>query len=221
MAGRALAALPRLDLLINNAGSAATEPRLNEDGLELTFMVNHVAPFILTLGLLDLLQAAPQARVLNVNSGAHWAGRLDPERTPYGHDFGPFRTYAASKLANALFTVELAERLAGTSVTVNAFHPGMFDTPVFRSAVARGTLGSLLGLVMKPFMTPRRLAGDAAAWLATDPALTDVTGQFFDRRQRARFAPSAADAELRQLWWEKTAQLAEIPLPTKPTRDAP
>lgn len=208
MAGRALAALPRLDLLINNAGSAATEPRLNEDGLELTFMVNHVAPFILTLGLLDLLQAAPQARVLNVNSGAHWAGRLDPERTPYGHDFGPFRTYAASKLANALFTVELAERLAGTSVTVNAFHPGMFDTPVFRSAITRGALGGVLNLVTRPFMTPRRLAGDAAAWLATEPSLLGVTGQYFNRRKRAPFAPAVADPELRRLWWEKTAELA-------------
>lgn len=259
---RARSVLPRLDVLINNAGIATAEPRVNEDGLELTFMVNHVAPFIVTLGLLDLLLAekrsptgpeaqmeppsrprpaaeaqprtrarpeagarpqprarpeagagpqspvAPRGRVLNVNSGAHLLGRLDPELTPYGRDFGPFRTYAASKLANALFTVELAGRLAGTGVTVNAFHPGMFDTPVFRSAVTRGALGGVLNLVTRPFMTPRRLAGDAAAWLATEPSLVGVTGQYFNRRKRAPFAPAVADPELRRLWWEKTAELA-------------
>lgn len=194
------AQVPRLDVLLLNAGVYLPRRVLTADGLEMNFQVNYLAPFIVATGLLDLLAASAPARVLCVSTGLHRDGRLDLARTPYGLDFTARAGYRDAKLANALFTVELAERLRGRGITVNAFSPGLYYTRVWKLAGWRQALlqvfGPFLGLV-------RPLAGAARApWhLATAPELAQVSGHYFHQQTPAAFAPLVADAALRaQLW---------------------
>ena len=127
LAGR-LAALERIDVLINNAGLVLGERRVTEDGFEYVFAVNHLAPFLLTNLLLPKLTGSAPARVVTVSSDAHSAARLDLDDPGQEHGWNSWRSYANSKLANILFTRELARRLDGTGVTANCAHPGTVRT---------------------------------------------------------------------------------------------
>src|SRR5215831_10925740 len=131
LAGR-LAALERVDVLINNAGLIAGERRVTPDGFEHVFAVNHLAPFLLTNLLLPKLMAAGAARVITVTSDAHTSASLDLDDPNTEHGWASWRSYANSKLANILFTRELARRLDGTGVTANCAHPGVVRTMLFR-----------------------------------------------------------------------------------------
>ncbi|MBV9330656.1 MAG: SDR family NAD(P)-dependent oxidoreductase, partial [Alphaproteobacteria bacterium] len=148
VANEVAAAEPCIDVLVNNAGAAFTSRRLTEDGLEMTFAINHMAYFVVTNLLLDRLKNAPSARVVSTASDAHRSGRLDfddltPER------YSTFRAYGTSKLCNILFTRELARRLAGTNVTANCLHPGFVRTRIGdnnRGVAMIGKLVKLFGL---------------------------------------------------------------------------
>lgn len=178
---------------------------LNADGFETNFMVNYLAPFILTTALVPLLARGGGARVLSVNTGLHLRGHFDLEKTPFGLDFGARASYRNAKLANALFTVELAQRLQNQGITVNALSPGLYNTRVLKVtgalAVAVRVAGAVLGL-FQPIAT----AGKAPFYLATAPALAGVTGAYFDQQKLAAFAPQAADAKLRKELWDKTLE---------------
>lgn len=213
---------PEIDVLINNAGGVLSGRRLTEDGFEMTFGVNHLGHFLLTQLLLDRLVASAPARIVNVSSVVHrYAGGLSFddlqfERRPYRS----ITAYNESKLANVLFTVELARRLDGTGVTANACHPGPVRSGFGRDTDLRGfeRFGSTLS---RPFLVgPARGAGPLVQ-LASDPALAGVTGGYFARWPlaylpgRARQRPparAARDADAARRLWEVSEQLvASVP----------
>jgi NAD(P)-dependent dehydrogenase (short-subunit alcohol dehydrogenase family) len=208
LAAALLARYPRIQVLINNAGVWLPKRVVNEDGLELSFMVNHLAPFLLTNLLLDRLQASAPARIVNVNAGLYIKGTLDLEKTPYGHDFHRLKSYANTKLCNVLFTVELARRLVGTGVTVNAVHPGVIRTGLGDTS---GPIGWLLRLVKR--FWPEPVAGARApVWLATDPALEGVSGKYFDLQTETELTETARDEVLARQLWELSTKLAGLPV---------
>ncbi len=201
---------PDLTVLINNAGVWMTERVLTADGLELSFMVNHLTPFILSRRLLPRLQVNSPARIVNVSAGMYIRGRVDLQRTPYGLDFDRLRTYATTKLCQVLCMRVLAEHLPGTGVTVNAVHPGVIRTQL---GDMPGVAGRLLSLIKRRWGTPEQGA-DAPVWLATAPEVVATSGQFFDRRTPVPFAKPAQDRDLaRQLWRWSSGFIAAAPHP--------
>jgi retinol dehydrogenase-12 len=210
LAGR-LAGLERIDVLINNAGLVLGERRTSPDGFEHVFAVNHLAPFLLTNLLLPKLTASAPARVITVTSDAHSAARLDLADPNLEREWDSWRSYANSKLANILFTRELARRLDGTGVTANCAHPG-----VVRTGFGRETRPVLrLGItIARPFMASPERGADTIVYLASSPEVGDQTGGYYVKRQRRE--PSAAardDTAARELWEisEKMTGLAPAP----------
>ena len=193
-----LAALDRIDVLINNAGLVLGERRGTPEGFEHVFAVNHLAPFLLTNLLLPRLTAAAPARVITVTSDAHTAARLDLDDPNLEHGWDSWRSYANSKLANILFTRELARRLQGTGVTANCAHPGVVRTGFGREAQPLLRLGVTLA---RPFLLSPERGADTIVYLASSPGVADETGGYYVKRQRRE--PSAAardDAAARKLW---------------------
>lgn len=199
---------PAIRCLINNAGVWMTKRVLNADGIETTFMVNHLGPFILTNLLLPNLEAGALARVVNVNAGLYVFGRLDLDRTPYGEDFGRFRTYCNSKLANLLFTVELARRLEGKGITVNALHPGVIKTGLAQGD-ARGALGAAI-ILWKHFMKTPEDGAAAPVWVATAPELDGVSGRFFFLTKEKDILPKGKDPDAAARLWELSARISGV-----------
>ncbi|WP_310831831.1 SDR family oxidoreductase [Paenibacillus pedocola] len=190
---------PVLDVLINNAGVVTVKRELTADGFEMDLGVNHLGHFLLTNLLLDPLKAAEQGRIVVVASGAYKIGRLHLDNHTLSRGFNPAKAYARSKLANILFTRELAARLQGTAVTANAVHPGAVGTSI---GVNRETgFGrSVLKLLSYFFLTPEQGA-DTAIYLATAPELSRVTGQYYYRRQIQQLSPRATnEQEAAHLW---------------------
>jgi NAD(P)-dependent dehydrogenase (short-subunit alcohol dehydrogenase family) len=197
LAGR-LASLERIDVLINNAGLVLGERRVTKDGFEHVFAVNHLAPFLLTNLLLPKLTGSAPARVVTVTSDAHSAASLDLDDPSLEHDWNSWRSYANSKLANILFTRELARRLAGTGVTANCAHPGVVRTGFGREGKLLLRLGTTIARPL--FLSPERGA-DTIVYLASSPDVAEETGGYYVKRQRRE--PSAAardDAAARKLW---------------------
>ncbi|GGF82282.1 short-chain dehydrogenase [Paenibacillus albidus] len=200
------ASFPVLDVLINNAGVVTVKRQLTADGFEMDLGVNHLGHFLLTNLLLDTLQAAPQGRIVVVASGAYKIGAMHYDDPTLSRGFNPAKAYARSKLANILFTKELAARLEGSGITVNCVHPGAVGTNI---GVNRDTgFGrSVMKLAAYFFLTSEQGA-DTAIYLATAPELHEVSGQYYYRRNRKELAPRAADKEAaEQLWQWSLAQV--------------
>lgn len=200
-----------LDVLIHNAGIYQTRRRLTPDGRELTIAVNHDAPFLLTHLLLQALREAPQGRVVNVSSIAHARGHIDVDDIDLARGFEPYAAYAASKLANVLFTVELARRLRAlpdNRVTVNALHPGVVSTKLLKAGFGGGGSDSL----------------EEGAATSVHLALDDVavTGGYFASSRESRPARTAGDAELCRAFYEAScARVGVTPLPSpSPSRSS-
>lgn len=207
-----LAEYPVLDVLINNAGVVTIRRELTADGFEMDLGVNHLGHFLLTNLLLGPLEAAEQGRIVVVASGAYKIGKLHLDDHTLSRSFNPAKGYARSKLANILFTRELAGRLQGTAVTVNAVHPGAVGTSI---GVNRETgFGrSLLKLLSHFFLTPEQGA-DTAIYLATAPELSGVTGQYYYRRRIQKLSPRAKNAdEAARLWQWSLEQIGPGPGP--------
>jgi len=197
LAGR-LAGLEHIDVLVNNAGLVLGERRMTPDGYEHVFALNHLAPFLLTSLLLPKLTASAPARVITVTSDAHSAARLDLSDPNLERGWDSWRSYANSKLANIMFTRELARRLAGTGVTANCAHPGVVRTGFGRDARPLLRLGLTIA---RPFLSSPERGADTIVYLASSPDVADQTGGYYVRRQRRE--PSAAardDTAARQLW---------------------
>lgn len=197
LAARFKASHERLDVLVNNAGVFMNEKVLSPDGFELTMAVNHFGPFALTHRLLPLLRAA-KGRVVNVSSIAHTRGelRLDDlhfARTP----FDGYRAYASSKLANVLFSTELARRLEG-SVTVNALHPGVIATKLLRTGFGMSGANVESGAATSVFC-------------ATSPSLAGVTGKYFVGSRETAPAAAARDAALTRGFYEHSCAVTKVP----------
>lgn len=202
VAAEIAAAEPRVDVLVNNAGAAFLKRQITEDGLERTFALNHMAYFVVTLGLLDRLKAG--ARVVSTASAAHRSAKLDfaeLERTQWaGERFNGPVAYGRSKLANILFTRELARRLEGSGVTATCFHPGVVATRIWNGA---GWLAPVLKLAMATFVLPPEKGADTLVWLASSPDVEGRSGGYYDKRALVSPAPAARDdAKAARLWAE-------------------
>jgi NAD(P)-dependent dehydrogenase (short-subunit alcohol dehydrogenase family) len=197
LAGR-LASLERIDVLINNAGLVLGEHRVTKDGFEHVFAVNHLAPFLLTNLLVPKLTGSAPARVITVTSDAHSAAKLDLDDPNLEHGWDSWRSYANSKLANILFTRELARRLDGTGVTANCAHPGVVRTGFGRESKPLMRFGMTLA---RPFFLSPDRGADTIVYLASSPDVAGETGGYYVKRQRRE--PSAAardDTAARKLW---------------------
>ncbi|ADV67997.1 SDR family oxidoreductase [Deinococcus maricopensis] len=192
------AAEPRLHILVNNAGAFYRARQETRDGIEMTFALNHLAYFLLTQELLPVLTATPGARIVNTSSMAHTMTRLrwhDPE---FKLGYRGWSAYAQSKLANVLFTRELARRLRGTDVTVNAFHPGLV-----RSGFAHNNQGltSALWGLLRPFSVTEEQGARTAVYLATSADVAGLSGLYFTNEHVAPVSAEALDdAAAERLW---------------------
>src|SRR5438128_3861656 len=167
----------RLDVLVNNAGTVFKDRTLTEDGIEATFAVNHLGYFLLTQLLLDrIVQSAP-ARIVNVASIGHRRGTMDFGDLFFQRGYFLMKAYARSKLANVLYTRALAQKLAGTGVTVNCLHPGAVDTNIW--SAARTWMKPLFTVVRKLLFIPAKEGGRRIVQLVTDPELSNTTGAYF------------------------------------------
>jgi retinol dehydrogenase-12 len=200
----------RIDVLIANAGVINVKRRETIDGFEETIAVNHLAHFLLTGLLLDLLVKSPQGRVVVVSSDAHQVGRLkrdDPQRRRGYRSFG---AYAASKLANILFAFELARRLERTNITVNALHPGAVASNFSRN---NGGLAKLAMAVLKPFFITSAKGAETSVFLASSPKLTGITGRYFYRKRQHATAPHAHDRNAAEWLWRASETLTGFTYP--------
>lgn len=202
----------RLDVLINNAGLTIDRRVDTADGYELTFAVNHLAPFLLTTRLLPLLEASAPARVVTVSSALHArvkAMDVAALADPPSHDWGA--TYGQSKLCNVLFTRALARRLEGTGVTANCLHPGVIATDMGDDGDLRGLAG-VAWRVMKWFMPGPAKGARTSVYLASSPAVADVSGEYFVKCAVARTSRLARDAELGEALWLESERLVAAAL---------
>jgi NAD(P)-dependent dehydrogenase (short-subunit alcohol dehydrogenase family) len=198
----------RLHVLINNAGGIFTERRLSADGIEATLALNHLAYSLVTRRLVDLLIAGAPARIVNVTSDAHRAFALDFDDLQGARRYRGVRAYSQSKLANVLFTFELARRLAGTGVTANCVHPGAVDTGIWRDS--RGLLRALVTLLRPLMRAPARGAAPVVR-LASDPDLESVSGRYYLKLKEGRTSRRARDEEAAARLWRISAGLAPVP----------
>ena len=208
----ALRAEPRIDLLVDNAGIALGLKRTSADGHDMMLQVNHLAPFLLTNLLLDNIRASAPARILVVASRSHVAARDHGfDDLDFGRGFDPAQAYARTKLYNVMFARELARRLAGTGVTVNALHPGEIRTRIGLDGDFAGPL-QLLVRIGHLFMRPQSEGARVTLHVATAPELEGVTGQYFTTRLVPEEPSQLArdDAACRRLW-ELSAALVGLP----------
>ena len=208
LAGEVLQRLPRVDVLVNNVGGYWNTRHVTADGLERTFAVNHLAPFLLTSLLLGRLKQSTPARVVTVSSNVQALGRIDFEDLQAERSYSGARAYNQSKLANVLFTYELARRLQGTSVTANALHPGVVRT-AFGAEDPRA-VQRLLMPVMRPFMKAPARGAATSVYLASAPDLERVTGRFFAGRKPRKSGELSYDRAAAARLWQVSADLAAV-----------
>ena len=197
--------LPRVDVLVNNAGAIFLSSRPSADGIEMTFALNHLGYFLLTGLLLDLLMASAPARIVNVSSSSHYGvTELALEDLPRPERGGGYRAYGRSKLCNILFTYELARRLEGSGVTVNALHPGLVRTSIARN---NGILGRIANLFIGIRGVSVARGAETPVYLASSPAVEGVTGRFFVDCRDVPSSPLSYDAGLAARLWELSERL--------------
>jgi len=204
-----LARHPRLDVLVNNAGSVKTSREVTEDGLEWTFAANYLGHFLLTNLLLDRLRESAPARVVNVSSDGHRRGTIEFENLQFERGgFSTLTAYARSKLAQVLFTRELARRLEQTGVTVNALHPGAVATPIWAKAAAPWYVRAPIAVAKVLFMRTPSQGGDRIVYLATSPDVEGLTGGYYDKDRLTLPSTLALDQALARRLWDESAKLA-------------
>lgn len=198
------AAEPRIDVLINNAGALFATRRVTAEGLEMTFALNHMSYFVLTAALRENIVAA-RGRIVSTASAAHRGARLDFDDLQSERVAPGFRVYGRSKLANILFTRELARQLAGTGATANCLHPGVVAS---RFADEAGGWTTPLFKLLKRFAISPQRGADTLVWLAHSPDVEGVGGQYFARRKPAALSHAAQDDAAARRLWEISATLA-------------
>lgn len=193
-----------IDVLINNAGAINMEREKTVDGYEKTFATNHLAYFVLTDKLLPSLKSAPSARVVNVASEAHRQGSIDFDDLQFERRWSGMNAYFASKLANILFTAELARRLEGTKVSANSLHPG---------AVASGFMVNNTGIlalgwkVISPFLLSTEKGAKTTIFLASDPSVEGVSGKYFEKCKERKPSRKARDMAAAHRLWQLSEDL--------------
>lgn len=192
---------PRLHVLVNNAAVALRKRRTTVDGLEMTFAVNHLGYFLLTGLLVDRLEAGAPARIVNVSSAAHKEGRIDFGDLQAEREYRGFQVYCNTKLANVLFTYELARRLKGTGVTANCLHPGVVATKIY------GKYRWLWGLFAPLLLKSAEVGAATPIHLASAPEVEHISGKYFVDKRDVPSCPASYDEALARRLWEVSAQL--------------
>jgi NAD(P)-dependent dehydrogenase (short-subunit alcohol dehydrogenase family) len=198
------AAHDRLDVLVNNAGVYLRKRAVTVDGVEATFAINHLGYFLLTNLLLDLLKRSAPARVVNVSSDAHAHGHINFDDLQGEQGYSGVKAYCHSKLANILFTRELARRLAGTGVTANCLHPGAVATGIFRA------LPKPIEAIIKLVTLSPEKGAQTSIYLACSPAVGQATGKYFVKCAEARPSADAQSDETARRLWAESARLAGL-----------
>jgi NAD(P)-dependent dehydrogenase (short-subunit alcohol dehydrogenase family) len=198
LAAEVLARYPKLDVLVNNAGAMYGTRQLTKDGIELTWAVNHLAPFLLSKLLLHRLKECAPARIITTASQAHQGAHIPFDDLNAERSYRGFGRYCETKLANILFTTELARRLDGSGVTANCFHPGLVATGFNRN---NGLLMGLGMTILRPVSRSPEKGAETLVWLATSPDVANVSGVYFDHKQRPP-SPEAQDTVTARRLWE-------------------
>ena len=199
----------QLHVLINNAGGVNLSRRETVDGLEMTFAVNYLAPFLLTNLLLDKLKASAPARIVNVSSESHQSGYIKMDDLELEKGYRLMRAYGQSKLALVLFTYELARRLQGTGVTANCLHPGFVATNIGQNGV--GSVGrSIVKLIFSRLGISPEEGAKTSIYLASSPEIEGVTGKYFAKSIPVRSAPISYDETLQRQLWDESVKLVNL-----------
>jgi len=199
----------RLDVLVNNAGAIFLSRKVTAEGLEMTFALNHLSYFLLTTLLLDTLKASTPARIVNVSSRAHQRVRMNFDDLQGEKRYDGQAAYGQSKLANILFTYELARRLAGSGVTANALHPGIVAS---NFATNNGLVGRLFRLVANPFSISNEQGAQTSIYLAASPEVEGVTGKYYELCKEKRSSPQSYDEGIARRLWEVSEQMTSQPV---------
>lgn len=198
----------RLHILVNNAGVNLGQRTVTPDGLEATFATNHLGPFLLTHLLLDVLKASAPSRIINISSGAHKPGKIHLDDLQFERKYSAFQAYAQTKLANVLFTYELARRLKGTGVDVNVADPGLVATSLGRDQL-------IFRLIVKiPWLQTPAEGAQTAIHLASAPELEGVTGKYFVKSQEESSSKASYDERLARELWDVSARLTGLEVAT-------
>ena len=206
LAGQFRSRYSRLDVLVNNAGAINLARRASVDGIELTFALNHLSYFLLTNLLLDVLVSSAPARIVNVSSGSHRRSRINFDDLQGRRTYWGMRAYAQSKLGNVLFTYELARRLDGAEVTVNALHPGVVATKFLAN---NGKLGSIFSFFFGlRGMSPEKGAR-TSVYLAISKEVEGITGGYYEKSHAVRSSPASYDEAAAARLWEVSVEMTE------------
>jgi retinol dehydrogenase-14 len=208
LAARLVGDLPRLDVLVNNAGLIMRERVLTEDGLETTFAVNHLAYFLLERLLEPALIASAPSRVVNVASRAHRSGTLRFDDLMGARAYDGYGAYAQSKLANIVFTYELARRLQGTGVTANCLHPGVVATNFGSAGPSLIRFGIRFA---RPFLRSAAKGAATTVYLASSPQVERVSGKYFVDERETRSSPESYDPAVASRLWSVSEELTAAP----------
>jgi len=202
-------AYPRLDVLINNAGVIRSKRVTTADGIEMTFAVNHLAYFLLTNLLLDVLKASAPSRIINVASGEQRNATIDFDDLQGEKEYKTAKAYGQSKLANVLFTYELARRLEGTGVSANCLHPGAGVRTNLGSGVS-GVFGFTVR-ALTPLMKSPEKGAETSIYLASSPEVEGLSGGYFVKKAEAHSSDVSHDERIARRLWEASAELTNLP----------
>src|SRR6266571_2867405 len=197
----------KLHVLINNAGLFNQRRHLTMDGYEDTFATNYLAPFLLTNLQLDLLKASAPSRIINVSSVGHYSGHINFDDLNLEKEYGGWKAYGQSKLALVFFTHELAKKLQGTSVTVNAVHPGTVATNIWSRPL--GPVGFIMALP-KLFMTSPERGAETIVYLASSPDAKDLNGEYLEKLKVKKSSDESYNEETAQRLWDVSAKLTGL-----------
>ena len=200
----------RLDALVNNAATILRTRRLTEDGVEATFALNHLAYFLLTNLLIEVLKASAPSRIVNVGSAAHEKATIDFDDLQSERRYDCRQAYAVSKLANVLFTYELARRLEGTGVTANCVHPGSVATTINKEAEPWVRLAWTL---MRPVLLSPEQGSETVIHLASSPELEGMTGKYFIKKSPVPSSAESYSLDAARRLWEVSADLTKLKAP--------
>lgn len=198
----------QLHVLINNAGAFFAKRELTSEGFEKTFALNHLAYFLFTHLLLDLLTKNAPARIINVSSAAHFGGKINFDDLNAEKSYSGWGAYSNSKLMNVLFTYELARRLQGSGVTVNCLHPGFVATQFGKNN--GGLIGLGLSLVQRVGAISPQQGAETTLYLATSPEVEGITGRYFDQKKAVESSKISQDEETARRLWEISLELTGL-----------
>ena len=193
-----------LNVLINNAGILLNKRTISVDGVENTFAINHLGPFILTNSLLDLLKSSSPSRIINVSSSGHYRANFDLDNMQGEKKYSSFEAYCKSKLYNVLFTYELSRKLAGSNVTVNCLHPGFIPTNLFANS---SFFYKAIVKILSPILIDAKSGSKTSTYLATSKDVENITGKYFVKCKPKQSSKISYDKSASKNLWDISEKL--------------